>query len=87
MFSIKKNYSGNSWPIRALTNNHIYLFLKPLKGLFNMCKIAHAKITKRSKFLLKTNNYLLKRYVFNKAQKKSYVFNTKCKSFNAKLLF
>jgi len=52
-----------------------------------MCKIAHAKITKRSKFLLKTNNYLLKRYVFNKAQKKSYVFNTKCKSFNAKLLF
>jgi len=48
-----------------------------LKGLSNMCNIAYVKVTKNSKFLLKINNYLLK----------SYVFNTKYTSFNAKLLF
>ena len=48
-----------------------------LKGLSKMCSIAYVKVTKNSKFLLKINNYLLK----------SYVFNTKYTSSNAKLLF
>jgi len=42
-----------------------------------MYNIAYVKVTKNSTFLLKINNYLLK----------SYVFNTKYTSSNAKLLF
>jgi len=48
-----------------------------LKWVCLTCNITYVKVTKNSKFLLKINNYLLK----------SYVFNTKYTSSNAKLLF
>jgi len=45
-------------------------------GLSNMCNIALVKGTKSSNISLKNHNYLLK----------SYIFNTKCSSFNTNLL-
>jgi len=41
-----------------------------------MCNIAHVNVTKSGNFLLKNNNYLLKRYIFI----------IKCTSSNANLL-
>ena len=34
-------------------------------GFSIMCKFAHVKANKSSKFLLKSNNYLTKSYIFN----------------------
>jgi hypothetical protein len=45
--------------------------------LSNMCNIAHVKVIKSSKYLMKNNNYLLK----------NYIFNIKCTSSNENLLF
>jgi hypothetical protein len=33
--------------------------------LSNMCKIAHDKTTKSSKYLLQSNKYIFKNYTFN----------------------
>jgi len=63
------------WSIISRINKWVCLTCTTLHML--KCNIAYVKVTKNSKFLLKINNYLLK----------SYVFNTKYISSNAKLLF
>jgi hypothetical protein len=45
--------------------------------LSNMCKIAHDKTTKSSKYLLQSNKYIFK----------NYTFNIKDTRFNANILF